>query len=237
MATPTRSSLFRAPGRATPLVRRQQSTKRPSEVFAEQIRLQRGRKGWTQKQLAARLAKLGFVVHQTTIGKWEAGERRISLDEALAISVALDVGPVHMIAGSYSDAAFTRPTIVLSSKSTAVSPRQMRMWLRGQLALWGQDERRYYTEVARDEWLAMQRPGMQALLRAVQELVDACADNDWPAAAEILELLSEELERQHRALERELSKKTRRLPIHTPSARNLAAPRSCDGRERVSRPT
>ena len=71
---------------------------RPSEVFVEQMRIQRARKGWTQKQLAARLAKLGFVVHQTTIGKWEAGERRISLDEALAISVALDVDPAHMVA-------------------------------------------------------------------------------------------------------------------------------------------
>lgn len=190
---------------------------RPSEVFVEQMRIQRARKGWTQKQLAARLAKLGFVVHQSTIGKWEAGERRISLDEALAISVALDVDPAHMVAGSYSDLAFSRPSIALSSQTPPVSARQMRMWLRGQQPVWGQDERRYYTEVGPDEWRAMQRPGVSGLLRAVHELVDAFADDDRKAAVEIVEIMRDELDRQHRSLERELSKETRRLLVETSS--------------------
>ena len=179
-------------------------------MFAEQMRIQRERKGWTQKQLAARLAKLGFLVHQTTIGKWEAGERRISLDEALAISVALDVGPAHMVAGSYLGVTFGPPSIALSAKTPPVSARQMRMWVRGQQALWGQDEKRYYTEVAPDEWFAMQRAGVMLLLREVQELVDAWADNDRESAVEIIDALSDELERQRRTLERELTKGTRR---------------------------
>jgi transcriptional regulator with XRE-family HTH domain len=189
---------------------RRHPARRPSEVFAEQMRIQRERKGWTQKQLAARLAKLGFLVHQTTIAKWEAGERRISLDEALAISVALDVGPAHMVAGSYLGVTFGRPSIALSAKTPPVSARQMRMWVRGQQALWGQDEKRYYTEVAPDEWLAMQRAGMMVLLREVQELVDAWADNDRESAVEIIDAMSDELERQRRTLERELTKQTRR---------------------------
>jgi transcriptional regulator with XRE-family HTH domain len=180
--------------------------RRPSEIFAEQIRIQRARKGWTQKQLAAGLGRLGFVVHQTTIGKWEAGERRISLDEAVAIAVALDVALAHMLAGSYSDTALSAPTIALSSRTPAVSARQMRMWIMGQQPIWGQDEKRYSTEVAPDEWLAMQRPGLPALLRAVQELVQACADDDRKAAIEIVEMMSQELERQHRSLEREWSR-------------------------------
>jgi transcriptional regulator with XRE-family HTH domain len=189
---------------------RRHPARRPSEVFAEQMRIQRERKGWTQKQLAARLAKLGFLVHQTTIGKWEAGERRISLDEALAISAALDVGPAHMVAGSYLGVTFGPPSIALSTKTAPVSPRQMRMWVRGQQALWGQDEKRYYTEVAPDEWLAMQRAGVIVLLREVQELVDAWADNDRESAVEIIDALSDELGRQRRTLERELTKETRR---------------------------
>jgi transcriptional regulator with XRE-family HTH domain len=188
--------------------------RRPSEVFAEQMRIQRARKGWTQKQLATQLAKLGYRVHQTTIGKWESGERRISLDEALAIVVALDVGPAHMFAGSYSDVTFDRPSIALSPRTAPVSARQLRRWIRGQQPVWGQDEKRYYTEVAPDEWLAMQRPGVLGLLRAVHDFVDACADDDREAAVEIVEVMSEELERQRRALERELSKKDR----HTRSA-------------------
>jgi transcriptional regulator with XRE-family HTH domain len=189
---------------------RRHPARRPSEVFAEQMRIQRERKGWTQKQLAAKLAKLGFLVHQTTIGKWEAGEPRISLDEALAISAALDVGPAHMVAGSYLGVTFGPPSIALSTKTAPVSPRQMRMWVRGQQALWGQDEKRYYTEVAPDEWLAMQRAGVIVLLREVQELVDAWADNDRESAVEIIDALSDELGRQRRTLERELTKETRR---------------------------
>jgi transcriptional regulator with XRE-family HTH domain len=185
------------------------AARRPSEMFAEQMRIQRERKGWTQKQLATRLAKLGFLVHQTTIGKWEAGERRITLDEALAISVALDVGPAHMLAGSYLDVTFNRPSIALSPKTAPVSARQMRMWVRGQQTLWGQDEKRYYTEVAPDEWVAMQRAGVRELVDAVQELVDAWADDDRESAREIIETMSDELGRQRRALERDISRQSR----------------------------
>jgi transcriptional regulator with XRE-family HTH domain len=186
-----------------------EATKRPSEAFAEQMRIQRERKGWSQKQLAARLAKLGFDVHQTTIGKWEAGERRITLDEALAISVALDVSPAHMVAGSYLGGAFGRASIGLTANTDPVSPREMRMWVRGQRPLWGQDEKRYYTEVAPDEWVAMQRAGVTTLLRSVQELVDAWADGDRESAGEIIEAIDDELERQRRALDRETSRAIR----------------------------
>jgi transcriptional regulator with XRE-family HTH domain len=190
-----------------------QAARRPSEVFAEQMRIQRDRRGWTQRQLAARLSKLGLVVHQTKIGKWESGERRITLDEALAISVALDVSPAHMIAGSYSDGGRRDPAIALSAATAPVSARQMRMWVRGQQSLWGQDEKRYYTEVAHDEWLAMQRAGVIVLLRGVQELVDAWADDDRESALEVVEALSDELGRQRRALARETNRATRSQPL------------------------
>lgn len=170
------------------------------------MRIQRGRKGWTQKQLASRLTRLGLHVHQTTVGKWEAGERRIALDEALAISVALDVCPAHLVAGSYSDGTPGDPTIALSESTAPVSAREMRMWVRGQQPLWGQDERRYYTEVPHDEWLALRRAGVMLLLRSVQDLVEAWADDDRESAVEIIDSISDELGRQRRALERELSR-------------------------------
>jgi transcriptional regulator with XRE-family HTH domain len=176
----------------------------PSRVFAEQMRIQRLRKGWTQKQLAARLASLGIVVHHTTIGKWEAAERRITLDEALAISIALDVALVHMISGSYSERAVRRPGIALSRKTPPVSARQLRLCIRGQQPLWGQDERRYSSEVAPDEWRALQRPGVAYLLQAAQELLDAWAAGDPQAGVEVVELMSDELGRQYRAFQREL---------------------------------
>jgi len=186
----------------------------PSRVFAEQMRIQRLRKGWTQKQVAARLASLGIDVHHTTIGKWEAGERRITLDEALAISIALDVALVHLIAGSYSERAVRRPGIVLSRKTPAVSARQLRLCIRGQQPLWGQDERRYSSEVAPDEWRALQRPGVAYLLHAAQELMDACADGDPQAGVEVVELMGDELGRQHRAFQRDLRELAREAATH-----------------------
>jgi transcriptional regulator with XRE-family HTH domain len=189
------------------------TAKRPSEVFAEQMRIQRARKGWTQKQLAARLATLGFGVHHTTVGKWESGERRISVDEALAISIALDVAPAHMLAGSYSERTVRRPRIALSRKTPAVSARQLRLCIRGQQPIWGQDERRYFSEVAPDEWLALHRPGVAELVRGVQDLVDACAADDPEAGVDVLDVMRDELERQRRAFERDLRDQARALPV------------------------
>jgi hypothetical protein len=80
------------------------------------------------------------------------------------------------------------------------------MWVRGQQPLWGQDERRYYTEVPPDEWLALRRAGVMLLLRSVQDLVEAWADDDLESAVEIIDSISDELGRQRRALERELSR-------------------------------
>lgn len=180
--------------------------KRPSELFAEQMRIQRERKGWTQRHLASRLARLGFSVHQTTVGKWEARERRISLDESLAISAALDVAPANMVAGAYLDPEPAAVTIALGPRTPAVTGRQMRAWMRGQQPLWGQDEKRYFTEIAPDEWLAMQRAGLAELVRSVQELVEAWADEDLKAADEIIEAIGDELGRQRRALERETNR-------------------------------
>jgi transcriptional regulator with XRE-family HTH domain len=179
---------------------------RPSDVFAAQMKLQRERKGWTQKQLAARLGQLGFPVHQTTIGKWEAHERRITLDEALAISVALDVAPSHMIAGSFLRSKIDSPGIALSAKTPPVSTRLMRTWIQGLQPLWGQDEKRYFTEVSPDEWRATRLAGMSELLRSVQKLAEAWADDDRELAAEITEEITDELERQRRALGRELGR-------------------------------
>ena len=183
------------------------------------MRIQRLRKGWTQKQVAARLASLGIVVHPTTIGKWEAAERRITLDEALAISIALDVALVHMIAGSYSERAVRRPGIALSRKTPPVSARQLRLFIRGQQPLWGQDERRYSSEVAPDEWRALQRPGVAYLLQAAQELLGACAAGDPQAGVEVVELMSDELGLQYRAFQRELREIAREavVPLVRPS--------------------
>lgn len=75
--------------------------KSASEVFAESVFIQRKRKGWTQQQLATRLAEIGYPVHWTTVSKLEKLERKPTLEDLIAFSVALDVAPVHTLGASY----------------------------------------------------------------------------------------------------------------------------------------
>ena len=183
----------------------EQAPRQPSEMFAEQMRIQRERKGWTQKQLANKLVTLGFPVHQTTVGKWESGDRRITIDDALAISAALDVCPAFMLSGAYLPVSPNSAVIALSEMTAPVSGLEMRMWMRGQQPLWEQDERRYFTEVPSDEWHGIRSVGMGALLQDVQRLVHAWGAGDRRAVDDTIDAIDDELERQRRALHRELS--------------------------------
>jgi transcriptional regulator with XRE-family HTH domain len=126
----------------------------PSEVFAASMKAQRRGRGWTQHQLADRLGELGYPVHQTTIGKWETGGRRgITLDDALAISNALDVQLVHMLAGSYLRGRDIRVKIARDER-TALHPEQMRRWLGGTEKLPWQNGKRFFMEHMGEEEVA-----------------------------------------------------------------------------------
>src|SRR4051812_47691159 len=100
-----------------------------SNVFAESMRLmRRERGGMSQRALADRLREFGLDVHQTTIGKWETGQRRFTLDEALAISLALDVQLVHMLAGSYLRGR-NQFAVKIAPGVDSLAPPTMREWL------------------------------------------------------------------------------------------------------------
>lgn len=123
-----------------------------SRVFAESMRLQREGRGWSQRRLAERLNELGLDVHQTTVGKWETGKRKFTLDEALAISSALNVQLVHMLAGSYLRGR--KPFAVkIAPEVPSLAAPSMLKWLRGLQALPGSDAWRYMTEVSDEEKL------------------------------------------------------------------------------------
>jgi len=63
----------------------------PSEVFAQQLRATRDRKGWSQQRLADRLRELGEPIDRSVIAKIEGGNRPVSVDEAFAFAAALGV--------------------------------------------------------------------------------------------------------------------------------------------------
>ena len=62
-----------------------------ADHFAEQIRLARERKQWTQRELAERMSsKNGPPVHWTTVAKMEKGERSVRIDEAAVLADLFD---------------------------------------------------------------------------------------------------------------------------------------------------
>jgi transcriptional regulator with XRE-family HTH domain len=71
------------------------------EAFGERLQEIRRKRGWTQEDLASRLDDLGFPIHRVTLGQIEKGgtrARNVTLEEVLAIALALGVPPVMMMA-------------------------------------------------------------------------------------------------------------------------------------------
>jgi transcriptional regulator with XRE-family HTH domain len=176
-----------------------QAEKWVSSIAAESIREQRKRKGWSQDRLKERLAELGLEMDATNVGRIETGSRRLKIDDLLVFAVALDVAPVHLLAGSYLP---TYARVRISSKLETLTPRQVRMWIRGQAPLRWQDRLRFQREVAEDEILAMQDRRRGQVYRLAQELVTATLDDDRNAMADAVDGLNAEIELDRRAAER-----------------------------------
>lgn len=181
---------------------------RPGQIFAQQLRAVRERRRWNQQQLADRLAELGDPMDRSTIAKIENGSRQISLDEALRLAAALEVSPVHLFtdpphegpATTKSGTATSRPRVRLAA-NLAVSPREARMWVRGQQPLHGADRKTFYTEVSDEEWVAMQQHGIRFLLDRINTLMDAVVAEDHARVDEAIDAINSELERHRRTAE------------------------------------
>jgi transcriptional regulator with XRE-family HTH domain len=122
----------------------QKRLKRPSQVAAERIRALRKRHGWTQRQLADRLAELGSPVDRVAIAKIELGQRGLPLDEAFVFALALDVAPINLFL------PIEEEDVQVASRTVA-SSATLRDWFVGKHPLGGpdggQDPRVYFSEV------------------------------------------------------------------------------------------
>jgi transcriptional regulator with XRE-family HTH domain len=100
---------------------------RPQSIVARRVKEERKRLGWTQKDLARRLAELGHgnEDQQPTIARIESGKRTVPIDELFALAAALETSPVYLL------------TPLDESELVAVTPRvtipanAARAWLRG----------------------------------------------------------------------------------------------------------
>lgn len=162
---------------------RQAPAKRPSEVFASTMRDVRGRRGWTQEQLEEVLVALGHPLDRTVIARIESGERKISLDDALAISAALAVAPVHMFTPRASGEK------VALGASLRAPAGKVRRWVRGEQPISEADDLTFWREVSDEEIRRDQHQQFEFLNGMMNELVESLQDEDWTTAKGLLPLL------------------------------------------------
>lgn len=65
-------------------------------IFARRLREARKARGWTQQDLVDRLDELGVEWDRTTLARIEKRQRKVGLEEFVAIAAALDVAPIYL---------------------------------------------------------------------------------------------------------------------------------------------
>ncbi|MGW2587987.1 helix-turn-helix domain-containing protein [Streptomyces virginiae] len=118
----------------------------PVGTISERARRLRRLKDWTAAELGERMASLGVPWDRSIVANLENGRRKsVSVSEWLALAVALDVAPVHLLVppegGRY------RPTPELEYEASTV-----RAWIRGEEPLPGVDPRTFRMEAPEGEW-------------------------------------------------------------------------------------
>jgi transcriptional regulator with XRE-family HTH domain len=111
-------------------------TSTPSDVVASRVRTLRTRRGWSGKELQARCAAVGakhitaaVIANIETGRRGPSGERRreVTVDEVLALALALDVSPIQLIQPEIDDDVSISVTSLIHAVPTAYNP-----WLMGE---------------------------------------------------------------------------------------------------------
>ena len=130
----------------------------PSDVVAQRIKDLRKSRRWSLEDLAEQCSeKAGAdqltanAIENIEHGRRDKDRRRrrmITVDELLVFAVALDVAPVHLLVPTEDDEAPYRIT-----PKNGVRRGRARAWIRGLFPLPSTDERVYFSEVPRSEWV------------------------------------------------------------------------------------
>lgn len=165
-----------------------------SDIVADRVQQVRKRRGWTVKELAEHCAEIGAgeltaqALYNIGNGRRdEEGRRRrfVTVDEVLALALALDVAPVHLVVppdAADGDEYRITPTSV-------VSVRDVRAWLRGYYPVLGRSVRDFHGEVPESEYGLMQlapqaRTDPDEAIRGIDELLSLLQDARARAVAD-----------------------------------------------------
>jgi transcriptional regulator with XRE-family HTH domain len=192
------------------MARRRDGTDAPSRVFGRQVKEARRRLDrMTQAELGVRLRELGVSgMRQETVARLEKGTRRVTLDDALAVAVALGIQPVWLLSGYMTD----EPVRVVPALDEPLSSREAWEWIRGGRPLGDPDV--YFGVVPDEQRLVQQWRGIQNLdacladlkdaLRAYVRAEDGLAKNVAAGAiGDAISDMTRELERQEDELRRD----------------------------------
>jgi transcriptional regulator with XRE-family HTH domain len=120
---------------------------RIEQTVARRVRHLRAQLGWSQQDLADRLANLGLPIDRSSLARLENENRGVGVDEAIALAYALNVAPVHLMVDTDDDAEPVAPV-----PGSEISPREARAWIRGVMPMIFQDPRGYFMNVPRAEF-------------------------------------------------------------------------------------
>lgn len=190
---------------------------KPSEIFGRQLKKSRRRRDWTQDKLAKRMKDLGMSIDRASIAKIEQGKRGVSVDEALALSLALGVAPIHLlmprsrgvwwIPGEKIATGTPKPPKVALAPLFTEQSLHAAAWLTGQFALHVREEETpdttvaYYSHVSDHDNAIGRWPALFSLRKSMQQLELQAFANSTDAL-NLIEDIRDDLDRLEKQLRR-----------------------------------
>lgn len=124
------------------------------QITARRVRYLRERLGWSQQDLADKLANFKMPIDRSALARLETGKRGVSIDEMARLAFALNVAPVNLMTDT--EAGDDEP-MTPAIPGMEVSPEDARAWIRGYKPLPAQDPRVYFMTVSQAEFEARKR--------------------------------------------------------------------------------
>ncbi len=113
------------------------SPKRPQGVVrarvAENLKRVRKQRGLSTYELAAKLEKIGWPILQSGVARIEAGERRVDVDDLMALAVCLDCSPNLLLMPDTSRLPAWRPVPVVGDVTSV--DKDVWAWATGETPL------------------------------------------------------------------------------------------------------
>jgi transcriptional regulator with XRE-family HTH domain len=186
---------------------------RPSDLFARRLRDLRDARGWSQRDFADELARLGSPTDRAIIARVETGQRGISLDEAILFAAVIGTSLENMIVPSDIALPGSPETVQIAGKLTAPA-RDVRLWLKGLQPLRSAEDFGAWLKAMPDGDLkAFIHFGLQPLGQAMQRLIEVLGVDDLDGAREQISgsrRLLDQTERRIDEIERQIDREENR---------------------------